>query len=64
MKKLLLSVVLLAGLTDPAYAHTLSLQEGMAALYHQLLGIHHLPLTVLLIVVGVGLFLRARKKVL
>jgi EamA domain-containing membrane protein RarD len=62
MKKLLLSVVLLTGSSSPAYAHTLSLQEGTAALYHQLLGIHHLPLTALLIAVGVALYWSSRKR--
>jgi EamA domain-containing membrane protein RarD len=62
MKKLLLSVILLAGFTSPAYAHTLSLQDGAAALYHQLLGMHHLPLTALLIAVGVALYWSSRKR--
>ncbi len=55
MKKLIAGLILLAGST-PAMAHTLSFQEGAAALYHQLLGMHHLPFTLLLIVVGVALF--------
>ena len=62
MKKLIAGPVLLAGFMSPAYAHTLSFQEGLAALNHQLLGAHHLPFTVLLIVVGVVLVRSWRKK--
>ena len=60
MKKLVAGLVLLVGSVSPAYAHTLSWQEGSSALYHQLLGIHHLPLTVLLIVIGIALFARRK----
>lgn len=60
MKKLIATFALLAGITSPAFAHTLSLQDGMAALYHQLLGVHHLPLTVILIVIGIVLFARRK----
>ena len=63
MKKLIAGMILLAGST-PAMAHTLSFQEGVTALYHQLLGMHHLPFTLLLIVVGVALFRIWRKKTL
>jgi hypothetical protein len=38
----------------------LSIHEGGAAFYHQLLGAHHLPLTVLLIVIGIALFARRK----
>ncbi len=58
MKELLAGLILLTGFTSPAFAHTLSIHEGVAAFYHQLLGAHHLPLTVLLIVVGIVLFAR------
>jgi len=34
----------------------------MAAFYHQLLGAHHLPLTALLLVIGIALFWSWRKK--
>ena len=61
MKKLIAGLILLAGST-PAMAHTLSFQEGATALYHQLLGMHHLPFTLLLIVIGVALFRSWRKK--
>ena len=60
MKKLVAGLVLLTGFTSPAFAHTLSMHDGIAALYHQLLGIHHLPLTVLLIVIGIALFARRK----
>jgi hypothetical protein len=60
MKKLITSAILLAGST-PAMAHTLSFQEGAAALYHQVLGSHHLPFTLLLVVIGVVAFRLLRK---
>ena len=63
MKKLIAGLILLAGST-PAMAHTLSFQEGVAALYHQLLGMHHLPFTLLLIVIGVAVFRSRKKKIL
>jgi hypothetical protein len=62
MKKLIAIITLLAG-SSPAMAHTLSFQEGVAVLYHQLLGMHHLPLTLLLIVLGVAMFRGLRKRV-
>jgi hypothetical protein len=55
MKRLMTTLVLLAGPTSIAFAHTLTLDEGFRALYHQLLGMHHLPITVLLIVIGIVL---------
>lgn len=61
MKKLVTGLVLLTGST-PALAHTLSMHDGIAALYHQLLGMHHLPLTVLLIVIGIALFARRKTR--
>jgi len=60
MKKQIVSMVLLAGSVSPAYAHTLSLHDSIASLYHQLLGIHHLPFTALLIVIGIVLFARRK----
>jgi EamA domain-containing membrane protein RarD len=62
MKKLVAGLVLLTGFTSPAFAHTLSLHDGVAAFYHQLLGAHHLPLTALLLVIGVALYWGWRKK--
>ena len=61
MKKLIMGAILLAGST-PAMAHTLSFHDGIAALYHQLLGIHHLPFTLLLVIIGVALFRSLSKK--
>ena len=61
MKQLITSLILLAGSTGIAGAHTLAGDEGLVTqLDHQLLGLHHLPLTVLLIVIGVILFRRWR----
>lgn len=62
MRKRIAGLVLLTGFTSPAFAHTLSIHEGIAALYHQLLGAHHLPLTVLLIVVGIALIARRKSR--
>lgn len=56
MRKLVAGLVLLTGFTSPAFAHTLSFHDGIAAFYHQLLGAHHLPLTALLLVIGIALF--------
>jgi hypothetical protein len=55
--RLLLSLFLLAGLSRVAEAHTLGGDDGiLVQLGHQLLGLHHLPLTLLLIVGGILLF--------
>ena len=62
MKNLITSIALLAGLSSTAYAHPLSPHDGLAAIYHQLLGIHHLPVTVLLIVIGIALFYGIRRR--
>ena len=62
MKKLVAGLVLLTGFTSPAFAHTLSFHEGVVAFYHQLLGAHHLPLTILLLVIGIALYCGSRKK--
>jgi len=62
MKKLIATLFLLAGISGPAHAHPLPLQDGAGALYHQVLGMHHLPLTALLIVIGVALVYSARKR--
>jgi len=59
MKRLITSLILLAGSTGIAGAHTLAVEDGLLGqLDHQLLGLHHLPLTVLLIVIGVMLLRR------
>lgn len=40
-----------------ASAHTLGSDEGLITqLQHELLGVHHLPLTILLVVVGVVVY--------
>jgi hypothetical protein len=45
-----------------ALAHPLPGEEGLVAqLDHQVFGTHHLPLTILLVVLGVMLFRRIRK---
>ena len=65
MKKLISGLTLFAGLPAVASAHTLAGDEGLITqLQHELLGVHHLPLTILLVVVGVVAYrsLRARKK--
>ena len=65
MKKLISVLILFAGLPAVASAHTLASDEGLITqLQHELLGGHHLPLTILLVVVGVIAYrkLRARKK--
>ena len=65
MKKLISAMTLFAGLPAVASAHTLAGNEGLITqLQHELLGSHHLPLTILLIVVGVVAYrkLRARRK--
>ena len=65
MKKLISGLTLFAGLPVVASAHTLAGDEGLIGqLEHQLLGSHHLPLTILLVVVGVVAYrsLRSRKR--
>lgn len=59
MKRIVTALILLAGLAGIASAHTLAVDEGLLLrLDHQLLGWHHLPLTILLVVAGVWLFRR------
>ena len=62
MKRLIALLTVFAG---SASAHTLDAGEGLASqLWHELLGGHHLPLTLLLVAVGVLAYrgLRARRK--
>ncbi|NIS90392.1 MAG: hypothetical protein GTN98_09985 [Woeseiaceae bacterium] len=61
--KRLLSTLLLTGIAPVAGAHTLDVSGGLLmALGHELLGAHHLPLTILLIVIGVVLSRSWKKK--
>lgn len=65
MNKALTSLLLSAGLTGVANAHTLGTDAGIVRqLWHELLGWHHLPFTLLLVVIGVAIYvsLRARDK--
>ena len=44
-----------------AVAHTLGNEDGVVVqLWHQLLGLHHFPLTLVLVVAGIMLFRRWR----
>jgi len=59
MKRLIMSLALLAGTASIAFAHTLPGDESVVTqLDHQLLGLHHLPATALLIVAGIWLLRR------
>jgi hypothetical protein len=56
------TLVLLAGSTTMALAHPLPEEEGVVAqLDHQVFGMHHLPLTILLVIIGVMIFRKIRK---
>ncbi len=60
--RLILSLWLVSGVAGVADAHTLSGDEYLLAqLGHQLLGLHHLPLTAILIFGGIVLFRFLRK---
>jgi len=60
--RLFLSLLLLAGVSPIASAHTLGSEDGiLVQLWHQLLGLHHFPLTALLIVAGILLLRNWRK---
>ena len=60
MKRLLALTILAAPV---AQAHTLDLAGGVfSALGHELFGLHHLPLTLLLVAIGVAWFRSRRKK--
>lgn len=51
LKLFILSIALAA---QPAYAHVLDSQDDLPdRLVHQLVGVHHLPVTLLLVVLGV-----------
>ena len=58
----LLALFLIPGISGIAAAHTLDDKDGLVTqLYHQVLGSHHLPLTMLLIVGGIVLLWRWQK---
>lgn len=58
----LLTLILILGISGIAAAHTLDDKDGLLTqLYHQVLGSHHLPLTLLLIVGGIVLLRRWQK---
>ena len=58
----LLTLLLFAGVTRAADAHTLASDDGLPLqLLHQVLGLHHIPLAAILIVAGIVL-LRLRYK--
>jgi hypothetical protein len=58
----LLALFLIPGISGSAVAHTLDDKDGLVTqLYHQVLGSHHLPLTMLLIVGGIVLLRRWQK---
>jgi hypothetical protein len=60
--RIFLGLMLLAGVSRIASAHTLGNEDGvLVQLWHQLLGLHHLPLTVLLIVAGIMVLRNWRK---
>ena len=57
----ILALTLLAA--PMAQAHTLDPAGGvLSALGHELIGLHHLPLTLFLVVVGIALFRSVKKK--
>jgi len=59
--RLLFSLFLFAGVSRVAAAHTLGNEDGVIVqLWHQMLGLHHFPLTALLIVAAVILLRRWR----
>jgi len=59
----LTSIMMLTGLVTAAQAHTLAASDGVVtALEHEIFGLHHLPVTLLLVVIGVVLSRSLRKK--
>ena len=52
--RIYLGLLLLAGVSRIASAHTLGNEDGvLVQLWRQLLGLHHFPLTILLLVAGI-----------
>ena len=64
--KQILSLFLFVSMTPVANAHTLAADDGLVAqLLHQLLGLHHFPITATLIVGGIvvlGLYYRRARR--
>ena len=61
--KRILTTLMLAGIAPIAGAHTLDTAGGLAtALEHELLGSHHLPFTLLLVVIGFALVRSWRRR--
>jgi len=59
-----LGLFLFAGMTGVADAHTLASDGGLPMqLVHQLLGSHHLPISALIVLVGVLVFQVWRRRV-
>ena len=57
-----LTTFLLAGIAPVAGAHTLDPSGGLVtAISHELLGVHHLPMTLIVVAIGVAWY-RSRKK--
>jgi hypothetical protein len=55
--RLILSLCLVSGVASVAGAHTIASDVGLLSqLGHQLLGLHHLPLTAILVFGGIVLF--------
>ena len=62
MRKLL-TLSLFAGVARVADAHTLASDDGLPLqLLHQALGLHHIPLTAILIIAGIVLLRRHYKR--
>jgi hypothetical protein len=57
MKRFLTGLALSIGFAGTAAAHTLPIQDGIVrAVDHQLFGWHHLPMTLLLVAIGVAMY--------
>ena len=62
MKRFLTGLALTIALAGTAAAHELPLEDGvMRAVDHELFGWHHLPMTLLLIAIGVGAYYSVKR---
>jgi hypothetical protein len=62
MKRFLAGLAFAATYAGIACAHSLPIEDGVVrAVDHELFGWHHLPMTLLLIVIGVALFHSRRR---